>query len=127
MNEFGHQGAVLPGFGCIDTWGRGPYVIEADGKSFRFEDSDRFGPSLINKDGEIKKRPFPGGGSPFWRAHRCWVRQGRQTAEDGVTCIWTVPKPTIVRVIGRTAIVVQQGEEDGGMIDVTTVKPLEQP
>jgi hypothetical protein len=116
MAEFGHQGFIGGGM-CIDIWGAGPFYITDDaGKQWRFEDSDRFGPSLLNKDGEISKRPWPAEGSPFWRAHRIWVRQGRRL-EDEKNCIWDEPKPTIVRMITkRKALVVQNGEEDGKIV-----------
>jgi hypothetical protein len=115
MTEFGHK-AFIGGGMCIDSWGVGPFVIAAGGKSFRFEDSDRFGPSLVKKNGDIAANPWPATGSPFWRAHRIWVRQGRRL-EDGKNCIWDEPKPQILkRIGGRHYIVIQNGEEDGETI-----------
>lgn len=115
--EFGHVGVIVPGL-CLDSWGAGPFVITAGGR-YRFEDSDRFGPVLINKNGSEAKAQ-PGGRSPFWRAHRIWRRQGRRTESDGVTCIWTEPKPSTIAHIGksRTAFEVEPGEEDGKTIIV---------
>lgn len=125
MGEFGHDGAIQPGPGgwCIDAWGAGPFVIEAGGKSFRFEDSDRFGPSLVNRNGEIRANPFPGQNSPFWNAHRAWVRQGRRLAEDRCTCIYDPPKPTKYRRIGRTCVVVEYGDPEGGCVEI---KPFDE-
>ena len=121
MTEFGHTGMIGNGL-CIDIWGAGPFVIAVDGKSYRFEDSDRFGPCLIKKNGELFDNPYPGERSPFWRAHRIWVRQGRRV-EDEINCIWDEPKPTIVRMLSkRVAVVVENGEEDGEVI--TTPSPL---
>jgi hypothetical protein len=114
MGEFGHIYGRLAGGGCFDVWGAGPFVIEAEGRRFRFEDSDRFGPSLVKKNGDIRERPFPAEGSPFWVAHRCWASQGRRLAEDGVTCIWDPPRPTIYRLIGRTRMIIKHGDPDGG-------------
>lgn len=116
-DEFGHNAAIIPGVARIDSWGVGPFVIEAAGKSFRFEDSDRFGPALVNKRGDPLAKPYPSERSPFWRAHRIWKRQGRRLAEDGATCIWDEPKPTTVRMIGRRdAVIVENGDEDGRII-----------
>jgi hypothetical protein len=118
MSEFGHQASRDAGW-FIDSWGTGPLVLEAKGKSFRFEDSSEFGPSLVNKAGDPMKNPWPSDRSPFWRAHRIWVRQGRRIAEDGRTCIWDEPKPQIVRRIGRRSVViVQQGDEDGEIVEL---------
>lgn len=87
MTEFGHIGIrMVDGF--MDAWGVGPFVIEVDGKRYRFEDSDRFGPSRVNKDGEISKNPFFAKYSPFWIGWRKWRDQGRKVAEDGETCLW---------------------------------------
>ncbi|MBN8979327.1 MAG: hypothetical protein J0I08_22955 [Rhizobiales bacterium] len=120
MAEFGHK-AYIGGGMCIDAWGAGPFVISAGGKSFRFEDSDRFGPHLIKKNGELFDNPWPSERSPFWRAHRIWVRQGRRT-EDGVNCIWDEPKPTKYRKIRGAKFIVENGEEDGAYVEI---KPLE--
>jgi hypothetical protein len=115
MSEFGHAG-IISSTVCIDSWGVGPFVIAAGGKSYRFEDSDRFGPSLINKRGDPLKNPWPGPRSPFWRAHRLWARQGRHT-EDGVICIWREPKPQTLRYLGGSKFVIaEHGEEDGATL-----------
>lgn len=87
MSEFGHFAARGKGV-FLDSWGGGPFVIYARGRRYRFEDSDRFGPYLVRKSGEIRHNPYPPEKSPFWRAHRLWVKQGRRVAEDGITCIW---------------------------------------
>lgn len=125
MGEFGHHGIKIAGLGYIDSWGSGPFVITAGDKSFRFEDSDRFGPSLIKKNGDISQNPFPPQNSPFWKAHRLWRRQGRRTAPDGVTCIYDdiKPKPTIYRRLGKELIVIEHGDEDGEMIEISSLNP----
>jgi hypothetical protein len=116
MAEFGHFGHIGGGL-CIDAWGAGPFVIEAAGKSYRFEDSDRFGPALISKRGDVLRNPYPPQKSPFWRAHFLWVKQGRKI-EDGL-CVWREPKPNLLQRIGRHAIVVERGEEHGLDIFIT--------
>lgn len=117
MSEFGHVGFIGGGL-CIDTWGTGPFVICVDDRSYRFEDSDRFGPSLINRNGDPKARS-PREGHPFWRVHRIWERQGRRT-EDGINCLCDEPKPQKVRMVGRMAVVIENGEEDGKTIICTS-------
>lgn len=92
-------------------WGAGPFVIEVDGKSFRFDDSDRFGPYIITSAGDIATRQ-PTERSPFWRVHRIWVRQGRRVENE--RCLWDEPKPTLFKSIGkRSGLIVENGEEDG--------------
>lgn len=117
MTEFGHVYGGGNGF-RFDRWGVGPFTIAADGKSFRFEDSDRFGPALINSKGDPLKNRWPPERSPFWRAHRIWVRQGRRT-EDGVKCIWDEPKPNkFYRINRRNSFLVEAGDEDGAWIEI---------
>lgn len=115
MSEFGHHYGRLSGDfpGCWDSWGSGPFVIVLEGADFRFEDSDRFGPLLLNKDGRPSERQ-PGERSPFWKAYNAWRRQGRRTADDGKTCVWDKPRPTKVRRIrGRHVEIIEDGDEDG--------------
>jgi len=111
MGDFGHSGVIVGGT-CFDTWGAGPFVITAKGKSFRFEDSDRFGPSLVKKNGDISDKQ-PSERSPFWAAHSAWVKQGRRLADDKVTCIYEPLKPTVLqRIGGRHFKVIEQGDGD---------------
>lgn len=129
MTEFGHShGAIRSGHGVafIDSWGAGPYLIEAGGKTFRFEDSDRFGPNLVNKDGSVPNRCHPGQRSKFWRAHWLWIQQGRQVKPDKMTCIWREPRPTIYQRIGDMTVVIEHGEPDyghGGIVQVKIEAP----
>lgn len=121
--EFGHFATVIKGVLCMDAWGAGPFVIRDErGKPWRFEDSDRFGPSIVRwKTGEISNEQ-PGERSKFWRAHRIWVRQGRRVANDGETCIWHEPKPTYYQKRGRATFIVESGEEDGFFIERPAVR-----
>jgi hypothetical protein len=120
MTEFGHRGIILPGI-CIDTWGAGPFVIEVGAQTFRFEDSDRFGPLFVGKTGRELENQMLAERSPFWAAHRAWVSQGRRLKPDGTSCIWDQPKPTTFRKIKRGfAVVVEHGDEDGGFVEVCT-------
>src|SRR4051812_45266535 len=127
MSEFGHNAIISPNV-CIDGWGTGPFVIVAeDGKSYRFEDSDRFGPALVKKNGDPLASPWPSERCAFWRAHRIWKRQGRRT-EDGINCIWDEPKPQIIRMIGRrSAVIVDHGEEDGKVVRLSALTAAEHP
>lgn len=129
MSEYGHNainGTWEDGTAIhVDSWGSGPFVIEVEGKSFRFEDSDRFGPSLVKRNGAICANPWPPERSAFWLAHACWRKQGRKIAEDSVTCVYELirPRPTTYYKIGRTMFVVQGGDEGGGYIEVP--KPVD--
>lgn len=118
MAEFGHFGRITPTV-CIDAWGAGSFTLSHDGKAYRFEDSDRFGPVLINKGGSVSERQ-PSERSPFWRLHHLWRKQGRRLAEDGATCIVEVLpiRPTLYRVENGLMIIVQEGDEDGDYIKV---------
>lgn len=125
MGDFGHFASIghirmknkrgrPVGVGvCIDAWGAGPFEIAAsDGKVYRFEDSDQFGPLLVTKR-DMPSVTQPAERSPFWRAHWLWQRQGRKVEGDGRTCVWREPKPTILKSVRRQLIVVEKGEPDG--------------
>jgi hypothetical protein len=113
--EFGHSSIALRGT-TICSWGAGPFVIQSEGRRFRFEDSDRFGPVALTARDDFRERQ-PGERSPFWRAHRIWVRQGRRLMPDNTTCIWDEPRPQILqRIAGRHCLVIDEGEEDGKAI-----------
>lgn len=86
--EFGHK-VQRSNNVFIDSWGMGPFKIVIDGKMFLFEDSDRFGPMLLRKNGELRANPYPSVRSVFWGAYDMWVSQGRRTEGDGTTCIWS--------------------------------------
>lgn len=88
MSEYGHFHATGVGV-HIDIWGDGPLVIEHLAKVLRFEDSDRFGPLRLRKNGEPADNPFFAERSPFWYAWGKWVDQGRRVDDDGTTCIWS--------------------------------------
>lgn len=85
-SDYGHEYLNGPGF-HLDGWGAGPFILQAGSSTFYFEDSDRFGPVPLRKDGEVRANPFFGEKSPFWRAWEKWVAGGRQLAEDGRTCL----------------------------------------
>lgn len=84
---FGHDAINSGGF-HVDTWGAGPFVIRIASREYLFEDSDRFGPWLIKKNGDLRKKPIPHERSPFWTAYQLWRDQGRRVADDGQTCLW---------------------------------------
>jgi len=97
MSEFGHFAATGAGI-HMDIWGAGPFVISLGPscKFYRFEDSDRFGPVPLKKNGwEVREPGYFGEQSLFWYAWGKWVEQGRRLADDGMTCVWdheTVPE-----------------------------------
>ncbi len=121
--EFGHIGIIGNGF-CLDHWGAGPFTITAGGKTeYRFEDSDRFGPYLVKKNGDLLANQ-PGERSPFWKAYRLWKRQGRRTAIDNMACIYDPPKPNYYKKISRGfKLIVSYGDEDGDYIEVPSEEP----
>lgn len=87
MSEYGHFHGHAQGV-FFDSWGAGPFLITYGKLGWWFEDSDRFGPALVNpKSGNPTNKPIPPR-SFFWEAHRLWVSQGRRIADDGKTCIW---------------------------------------
>lgn len=88
MSEFGHFHATGAGI-HIDMWGAGPFVLEFMGHVYRFEDSDRFGPVRLKKNGEPAEISVFSSQSGFWYAWDKWVEQGRRVAKDGSTCIWS--------------------------------------
>jgi hypothetical protein len=123
--EFGHETTNIGVMSChIDVWGVGPFVITHDGKSWRFEDSDRFGPALVKKNGDLLNEPYPLQESPFWFAHAVWKNQGRKVEYDGITCVWRMPKPATVRCHGRSMIVVEHGAKYGAIISAVTGKVI---
>ena len=85
--EKGKFGAVL----CVDR--AVDLRIQVGRKLVLFEDSEQWGPSLINQRGEILVKQ-PGERSPFWDAYHAWVRQGKRVA-DGV-CLWEEQPPVEV-------------------------------
>ncbi len=111
MSEFGHISNRGGGV-CLDAWGAEPFVIEG----FRFEDSDQFGPVVVNQDGSIKAEQ-PGERSPFWAAYSAWRKQGRRMAGDGVTCLWTPLRPTKFKIVRGRAILIEAGDEGGDYVE----------
>lgn len=54
MTDYGHAFVNGRNF-HIDSWGHGPLFLEVGGKVHRFEDSDRFGPSRLNKTATLQQ------------------------------------------------------------------------
>lgn len=116
MSEFGHFGVIGNGI-CIDSWGAGPFTIKVGKRDVRFEDSDRFGPLLLTKN-DMPAEKQPGERSHFWKPYNRWRKQGRRVAEDGKTCIVDPPRPTLVIMVGRRRMLIEEGDEDGEIIQV---------
>lgn len=115
MSEFGHSYSWGSGV-MIDAWGAGPFVITVAGRAFRFEDSDRFGPLLVLRNG-AEARHQPPEKSPFWRAYSLWRKQGRRLADDGMTCVWDhVPIAHLIvrHMSGRNYQIVGGDYNEGG-------------
>ena len=76
-------------------------TIQAGGKSYRFEFSKRFGPTMIGKKGQTIETTPPIR-SPFWRALELWCKQDYRV--EGQRCVYDVPPPSsmcFVRIAGR--------------------------
>jgi hypothetical protein len=88
--DFGHL-YLNNGDAHFDIWGAGPFRIYLayPGKNFLFEDSDRFGPVPLLKNGNIREPGYFADSSQFWYAWGKWKHQGRRLADDGCTCIWS--------------------------------------
>jgi hypothetical protein len=117
--EFGHFASHGNGI-FVDSWGAGPFIITVAGKKYRFEDSDRWGPHLVNKHGDLLKHDVPSEKSAFWWSWRLWKDQGRKVAADGETCdfVYRDPKPTTYSGSGRNRFIVESGDEEGGYMEV---------
>jgi hypothetical protein len=96
MSGFGHRATTgqIGGLGFhMDAWGNGPFYIRIKGKRYAFEDSDMFGPSLLNKNGSISEKQPISERHPFWLGYCMWRRGGRRVRWGGKVCIYEKPKP----------------------------------
>lgn len=89
MGDFGHTSIKMAG-AIIDCWGAGPFKIKVGDKVYLFEDSDRFGPALLNKRTHNPTGFQLGERHPFWPAWYMWKKDGRKVGDDGF-CIWREP------------------------------------
>ena len=117
MVEYGHTGIIGNGI-CLDAWGAGPFIMPIAGRARRFEDSARFGPMILTKNDDPSSWQ-PGENHIFWDWYERWVRDGRRVEDDGMTCIVAPPKDTLYRMVGRRRMLVQEGDRDGKLIDVS--------
>lgn len=75
--NFGHHAAGSAG--CfVDRWGDGPIVIRWQGKEWRFEFSEMFGPALLTKQNEVAKSQPISEDHPFWEPFNRWMKAGRK-------------------------------------------------
>ncbi|MCV6826042.1 MULTISPECIES: hypothetical protein [Halocynthiibacter] len=91
MSEFGHKAikGVINGRPFFsDGWGEGPFAIRVKGKRYTFEDSDLFGPALLNKGGSISERQPISERHPFWLGYVMWRKGGRKTRWKGRVCVY---------------------------------------
>jgi len=96
MTGFGHHATTgkVDGLGFhLDSWGSGPFYIRVNGKRYAFEDSDMFGPVLLNKDGSISERQPISERHPFWLGYQPWRNGGRRVRWGGKVCVYEKPKP----------------------------------
>lgn len=87
--------------GFFDSFSSGPFVLEHEGRSWRFEFSEQFGPSLVDDQGEILSRQPTSPHHPFFGPFHQWLWQGQQL--DGDRCVFCsemTGRPNIVRHVG---------------------------
>jgi hypothetical protein len=61
----------------IDSWSSGQFVIRIGSQTIRFEESGRFGPLFIDKEGNpLPDQEMPES-SPFWKTYQSWRNNGR--------------------------------------------------
>ena len=70
------------------------HLMRVNGKTFKFEWSDRFGPLLISKKTgkTLENQNAP---KLFFEAVSLWSKQGKRVSPDGF-CVWR-PEPTEVQ------------------------------
>ena len=96
MGDFGHcfaSGTFPDERFHIDAWGTGPFFIRVLGKRYKFEDSDMFGPFLLNKDGSVSSKQPISERHPFWLGYQMWRNGGRRVRWGGRVCVYEKPKP----------------------------------
>lgn len=84
----------------------GSYVIAVGARRYRFDYSDIFGPSVVDRSGrEIAQ---PSHRSPFWRAVSLWALQGKRI-DDGM-CVWHEPAQPVCEQRGGQWHIVEHGD-----------------
>ena len=78
----------------IDGWGAGPFMFRIDGKRIFFEDSDRWGPSVLRTSDWNPSDRQPGEKSRFWDAYGMWRKAGRPLRGVGKikVAVWIEPR-----------------------------------
>lgn len=75
-------------------------IVDETGKHWKFEMHRIFGPSVIDRHGDIKSTQ-PGPRASFWRVVTFWSQQGQKIGADGL-CVWEKPpEPKYVHLGGR--------------------------
>lgn len=59
------------------------YLIDVEGRFYRFDWNEYCGPTVLNKDGNARKKPLAEG-HPFWDSLSRWIAGGEQVTADGV-------------------------------------------
>ena len=73
-----HVGIAVAG-AFIDQFGSGPLLIRRGRRSWFFEFSDMFGPTLLRKsDFEPSDRQPVKESDPFWEPFHAWMRSGKK-------------------------------------------------
>lgn len=75
--DFGHH-PTASAAGFLDAWGDGPLLIRHQGRSWRFEFSEMFGPLLLTAEGDVAARQPDQPNHPFWEPFNLWNDTGRK-------------------------------------------------
>jgi hypothetical protein len=62
----------------IDYWGDGPLIIRSGKRVWRFEFSEMFGPTILDRHNAPAKRQPISETDPFWFPFQRWMNAGRR-------------------------------------------------
>jgi hypothetical protein len=58
------------------------YTIDVNGRSFSFEWNERFGPTVLRKDGSPRRGSLSEK-HPFWKPFGLWIENGQRVDDEG--------------------------------------------
>ncbi len=82
------------------------YRICVGARTFLFDWSDRFGPTLVDKDGRQLSAALP---RRFVIAASLWAVQGKRV-EDGM-CVWHTPRKPVFKIQNGMMVIIEDGEK----------------
>jgi hypothetical protein len=99
VSDFGTHCYASPN-AIVTSFGKGPLLIRHEGREWRFDHSDMFGPLLLTKTGEVAQRQPDKEDHPFWVPFSLWLRSGKRhrpvKTKRGLVRFYLchLPKPT---------------------------------